>query len=83
MKLRELTIAICILLALSGCSSVRSISTRDSAAGSTTFKKANRPTGKREFLNGIEVTPGGMVANAKTNTASAKKQEKVPKQTIT
>ena len=64
MKLKALTIGLISLLVFSSCSSVRKISTKDSAAATTTPKKANS-SGKREFLNGIEVTPGGSVASTK------------------
>ncbi|MES2329843.1 MAG: NlpC/P60 family protein [Bacteroidota bacterium] len=93
MKLLSLTIAICTLLVFSGCSSIHNISAKDSASGATSLKKANRNSGTREFMNGIEVTPGGMVAssgsvtsksNAKTKAANAaaRKEEAVAKNTI-
>jgi cell wall-associated NlpC family hydrolase len=60
MKLLNLTIAICTILVFASCSSIRNISSKDSS-GSTALKKP-KSTGKREFLNGIEVTPGGVTA---------------------
>jgi cell wall-associated NlpC family hydrolase len=85
MKLLSLTIALCSLLVFTSCSSIHNITAKDSSSGATALKKANRAGGqKREFLNGIEVTPGGMVAsNTVKNNAPVRKQEKeVAKQTV-
>ncbi len=71
MKLHVITIAVISLLVFSGCHTVHSISGKDSAASSTALKKSGKP-GKREFLNGIEVTPGGSAANNKYITANQK-----------
>jgi cell wall-associated NlpC family hydrolase len=68
MKTGSLSIAILGLLVFTSCSSVRKFSSRDSASSTTTLRKANNNS-KREFLNGIEVTPGGMIAS---NTAKQK-----------
>ncbi len=64
MKLQAPTIAFFTALVFTSCSSIRNISTKDSAASSITLKKAPN-SGKREFLNGMEVTPGGPVAGSK------------------
>lgn len=88
MKLLSLTIALCSLLVFSSCSSIHNISAKDSSSGATALKKTGKTEGqKREFLDGIEVTPGGMAASnntthVKTNT-SARKQETQAKQTVT
>jgi cell wall-associated NlpC family hydrolase len=64
MKVLNLTIALISLSALTSCSSIRNLSLKDSATSSTAPKKATN-SGKREFLNGMEVTPGGTVADTK------------------
>ena len=65
MKIRVLTILILGLLALSSCRSSKNL-----AATSSAPVKAKTPV-KREFLNGIEVTPGSVVtSNHKTGTSS-------------
>ncbi|MES2003335.1 MAG: NlpC/P60 family protein [Bacteroidota bacterium] len=75
MKTNQLIVSVLVLLILSSCSSVRKISSKDSAASATTPKKAGN-SGKREFMNGIEVTPGGMVATKeKKITPSNRKTE--------
>jgi cell wall-associated NlpC family hydrolase len=86
MKLLSLTIALCSLLVFTSCSSIHNITAKDSASGATALKKPARSgVQKREFLNGMEVTPGGMVASdaatVKTNTP-VKKEEKAVKQTV-
>lgn len=61
------------ILVLSGCSSIRKISTKDSASSATALKKV-RSTAKREFINGIEVTPGYLVTSSqKTGSGNLKK----------
>jgi cell wall-associated NlpC family hydrolase len=87
MKLLSLTIAICSLLVFTSCSSIHNISAKDSASGATALKKNGRTEGqKREFLNGIEVTPGGMVASntasVKTNTPVKKQDKPLARQTV-
>lgn len=85
MKLLSLTIALCTLLVLTSCSSIHSITAKDSSSSATALKKPTRPEGqKREFLNGMEVTPGGMVASSavaktKTGKTPVKKTDPVPK----
>jgi len=71
------------MLIFSSCSSVKKISSKDSNATATTPPK-NRNTGKREFINGIEVTPGGMVSNnkEKKTAVNAKKTDAAGKQTV-
>ncbi len=65
MKIRVLSILILGLLALSSCRSSKNL-----AASSSAPAKVRTPV-KREFLNGIEVTPGMVVtSNHKTNTAT-------------
>lgn len=55
---------------------------KDSNAATTTPKKP-RYSGKREFLNGIEVTPGGVVASRETRVkTSSKKPETGGGQTV-
>jgi lipoprotein Spr len=61
MKLQGPTIGFFVLLVFTGCSSIRRLSAKDSAASSSSSTKKNNSSGKREFLNGIEVTPGGMI----------------------
>lgn len=61
------------LLLLGSCSSVRKISSRDSNAANTTPKKS-KYSGKREFLNGIEVTPGGVIAGRENKSPSGNKK---------
>lgn len=86
MKLLSLTIALCSLLVFTSCSSIHNITAKDSSSGATALKKPSRPGGqKREFLNGIEVTPGGMVASTTATakkTASKKQEKPVAKQTV-
>jgi cell wall-associated NlpC family hydrolase len=64
MKVLNLTIALISVAGLTSCSSIRNLSLKDSAASSTAPKKATN-SGKREFINGMEVTPGGPVADTK------------------
>ena len=65
MKISALTILILGLLTLSSCRSSKNL-----AASSSAPAKARTPV-KREFLNGIEVTPGSVVtSNHKTNAAT-------------
>jgi lipoprotein Spr len=66
-------IVLSVLLVLSSCSSVKKISNKDSNAATTTPKKP-RYSGKREFLNGIEVTPGGVVAAKETKSKTANRK---------
>ncbi|NCI50080.1 hypothetical protein GWC95_09110 [Sediminibacterium roseum] len=63
MKLQNLAIAICAVWVFSSCSSLRNISSKDNSG--TTAAKKPKPAVKREFLNGIEVTPGGVTAATK------------------
>lgn len=75
MKIHSLTISVGVLLGFSSCSSIRNLSAKDSAASTTTMKKAGKPA-TREFLNGIEVTPGGMVSSReKKSDLTAKKSK--------
>ena len=77
MKLYGLTIVILGVLVFSSCSTVRKITSNDSASSSNATKKAN-PSGKREFLNGIEVTPGEVSSTKKINTAAPSKKKSEP-----
>lgn len=78
MKLHNLTIAIIVLLGMTSCSSIRSISAKDHSNAVASGQK-NRPKGKREFIDGLEVTPGGVTASAKYVTP-VKKAAVVQKQ---
>ncbi len=61
-------------MAFASCRSTRTSSTKDAAAAKPAAKKTNAPA-KREFLNGIEVTPGSAVAaNRKATNTAGKKQ---------
>jgi len=62
MKIQGFILGILGLLVFTSCSSVRMLSAKDSPV-TTTMPKKPKNTGKREFLDQIEVTPGGMVAN--------------------
>ncbi len=77
MKLYGLTIGLLGLLVFSSCSTVRKITSKDSASLTTTPKKANN-SGKREFLNGIEVTPGAVASIKKANTPAPAKKKTEP-----
>lgn len=58
------------LLVFTSCSSVRKVADKDSNAANTTPKKA-KSARKREFLNGIEVSAGGMVTTREKKTISS------------
>ncbi len=67
-------ICVLTLLVFASCRTTRTLYTKDASASKPVVKKTNTPV-KREFLNGIEVTPGAVVAsNHKTNPAGSKKQ---------
>lgn len=71
-KLQVIYLLLFSIPVLTGCSSFRKLSTKDSAAGATTLKKV-KSTAKREFINGIEVTPGYLVTSTqKTGSGSVK-----------
>jgi cell wall-associated NlpC family hydrolase len=82
MKVLNLTIALISLAGLTSCSSIRNLPLKDSAASSTAPKKTTN-SGKREFLNGMEVTPGGPVSDSKKGLIdgglAAKKPAPAPK----
>jgi cell wall-associated NlpC family hydrolase len=82
MKVLNLTIALISVAGLTSCSSIRNLSLKDSAASSTAPKKATN-SGKREFINGMEVTPGGPVADTKKGVVDGglvtKKPVPIPK----
>jgi cell wall-associated NlpC family hydrolase len=63
-----------VLLA-SSCRSVKNLGAKDGSSAATTARK---PGGKREFINGIEVTPGGMVANTKKSSGKSSKNDPPP-----
>jgi lipoprotein Spr len=65
-------ILLTVVIFTSACRSVKNLGAKD---GSSTASAAKKNSGKREFLNGIEVTPGGMVANNKKSSAKAAKNE--------
>lgn len=66
MKIQIITISLFGLLVLTSCRSAKNLS-----AGNTAAPAKVRVTVKREFLNGIEVTPGFLVtSNPKTGTAN-------------
>ncbi len=66
MKIRVLTISILGWLALSSCRSSRNLAANTPAAPTKT-----KSTAKREFLNGIQVTPGYTVTSShKTDNAN-------------
>lgn len=72
-KLQVSYLLLFAILVLSGCGSIRKISTKDSASSATALKKV-RSTAKREFINGIEVTPGYLVTSSqKTGFGNTKK----------
>ena len=78
MKIRVLTISILGWLALSSCRSSRNLAAKTTNTPAAPVK--TKSTAKREFLNGIEVTPGYTVTSShKTNTAN-KPTESVAKQ---
>lgn len=81
MKLQGLTIAILTVLVFSSCSSLHTLSARDSASSSTALKKTGSRPAKREFINGIEVTPGGVTENASAGYVSAARKEVQKKET--
>lgn len=55
MNLKSLSLSIFVLLVMTSCKSLRNLTSKQS---STETAKTVRSTQKREFLNGIEVTPG-------------------------
>ena len=83
MKLYNLTIVLICLLVFSGCASIRKLNSKDNSTTEASPKKAGSGT-KREFLNGIEVTPGGSIAAARSKPviAPTKKTEFKPSPTI-
>ena len=65
MHLKSFTICILGILVFASCRSTRTLSTKDNSTA--------KVSGKRQFLDQIEVTPGGVVnSNHKTNTANSK-----------
>lgn len=76
MKIQGLTIGLLSLLVFTSCSSIRNLSTKDSAAANTRLTKKKSFFAKREFLNQIEVTPGSVVPpNHMAATSSPQKKE--------
>ncbi len=69
MQLKSFVICSLSLVLLASCSSTRSNKSTESAR--PTARRTNTP-GKREFLNGIEVTPGLVVSSDKNNKPVAK-----------
>lgn len=53
------------LLITTSCHSLRSLASKDNTGTETTSRKTNQHA-KRDFLNGIEVTPGSVTSNTKT-----------------
>ena len=74
MKIQGLTIGILGWLVFSSCSSVRKLSDKDSPVTTTMSKKPKNKD--RKFIEQIEVTPGGELANNHRTTASPKPAEK-------
>ena len=65
MQLKSFTICVLTILVFASCRSTRTLSTKDNSTA--------KVSGKRQFLDQIEVTPGGVVnSNHKTNTANSK-----------
>ena len=65
MQLKNFTICVLTILVFASCRSTRTLSTKDNSTA--------KVSGKRQFLDQIEVTPGGVVnSNHKTNTANSK-----------
>ncbi len=74
MKTNPLILAVICVLLFSSCSAVRKISAKDSSGNVSTPKKSAYSGGKREFMNGIEVTPGGMVATKEKKITPANRK---------
>lgn len=75
MKKNSYFIAFCTLVLFTGCSSFRKLAEKDNSTASISTKRSTS-SGKREFINGIEVTPGGMaVPENDTKVISNKKPE--------
>ena len=75
MKKNSYFIALCTLVLFTGCSSFRKLAEKDNSTASISAKRSTS-SGKREFINGIEVTPGGIaVFENDTKVISTKKQE--------
>lgn len=75
MKIRVLTISILGWLALSSCRSSRNL-----AANTTAAPTKTKSTAKREFLNGIQVTPGYTVTSSHKTGNANKTAEPATKQ---
>jgi len=77
MKIQIFIISILGLLALTSCRSSRSL--LSNSAPSATASAKNKVPVKREFLNGIEVTPGFAVSSKHKTNSSDKNTETVSK----
>lgn len=78
MKLQALTILLLGLLVMTSCRSIRNLTTKDSAVSGLGARKTNTPV-KREFLSGIEVTPGWVDKNSSQQGDAAKSTESAVK----
>ncbi len=80
MKLQALTILLLGLLGMTSCRSIRNLAAKDSSASGMSSRKTNTPV-KREFLSGIEVTPGWIDNSANRTGDAAKSAEPAVKTT--
>ena len=75
MKKNSYIIAFCTLVLFTGCSPFRKLGKKDNFTESISAKKSTS-SGKREFISGIEITPGGMaVTENDTKVIIAKESE--------
>lgn len=74
MKLQALTILLLGLLVMTGCRSIRNLAAKDSSVSGLSSRETNTPV-KREFLSGIEVTPGWVDNSANRKGDAAKSAE--------
>lgn len=72
--IQNLTIALSVILVLTSCHALRSITSRDNGSATKRIKK-NESASKRGFIDGIEVTPGSVVTS-KIKTGNAAKKSK-------
>jgi cell wall-associated NlpC family hydrolase len=75
MKINSFLAMLASVLVLTSCSSVRKLSALDSPVTTTMVKKP-RNTGQRQFLD-MEMTPGGMKAQARPEFVSTKQTQAV------
>lgn len=81
MKINLLLASAACLLMLASCSSVRTLSARDSSVTTTMVKKPKNRA-QREFLD-MEVAPGGLITRTNPSYIAPKRNERVPATKVT